>query len=813
MSDVGLRRRRRRARRATTAAGRTARPAGAAASSLLAAEGRAPVPAPAAVQGAAARRDRARRRCRWRTADWYAERGDRDPLGPCARALDPDGRARHARRTATSSPTTRCVLATGAEPVRPPVPGADARRRAHAAHASTTRSRSASGPSRARASSSRLRVHRLRGRRVAARRGAARSTLLSRGARAAGGAARRTRSAARLAGWLDEAGVERALRRRARARSSRGDGALRVDGLRRRELDADLVLLAGGVAPRRRRWPRAAGLALADDGEVAPTRDAHRAPRRPGLRRLPPRPPRRRRPAAARRALGRRARPGRGRRARRRRRRRARGTPCPASGRRSATRTLKYAAWGDGFDEVRVCEHGDGAFTAWYGAGGVLRRRAHPRPRRRLRRRPRLHRAGSAAAVTAAPGAVVVVPARDEAQRIGALPRARSAAQRGVAPERVRDRRRARPLHRRHARRGARPPPRDRPGRAHRRRPRGRRRIRAPARDGLACAPPGEAGARRPDRQHRRRHDARRRTGSPRSSRSPRAGAEAIGGAIVLADDEADGARPGGARRGARRAPGRASTPSSPATRRAEHHFFSGASMAVTARAYGSVGGLEPLPALEDEAFEARLERAGVPITRSAAVRVATAARTDGRAARGLARDLELGEWLARRRYDGARLRPATLRAAQGRRRRSPSSSRPASARRRSAGVLATAVVPFAEAGLVDQVVVVDGASRDGTAERAARAGARGPAEDELLPGSAPRAARATRCGGRWPRRRRHRRLHGRRHATTPTPRTCSASSARCSATRASTSSRPRSSGRSGRATVSSPTRAAASRS
>jgi len=34
-------------------------------------------------------------------------------------------------------------------------------------------------------------------------------------------------------------------------------------------------------------------------------------------------------------------------------------------------RTLKYAAWGDGFDEVRVREHGDGAFSAWYGADGV----------------------------------------------------------------------------------------------------------------------------------------------------------------------------------------------------------------------------------------------------------------------------------------------------------------------------------------------------------------------------------------------------------------------------------------------------------
>jgi len=28
--------------------------------------------------------------------------------------------------------------------------------------------------------------------------------------------------------------------------------------------------------------------------------------------------------------------------------------------------TLKYSAWGDGYDEARVVEHGGGAFTVWY---------------------------------------------------------------------------------------------------------------------------------------------------------------------------------------------------------------------------------------------------------------------------------------------------------------------------------------------------------------------------------------------------------------------------------------------------------------
>jgi len=43
-------------------------------------------------------------------------------------------------------------------------------------------------------------------------------------------------------------------------------------------------------------------------------------------------------------------------------------------------RTLKFVSWGDGFDRVRLVEHGGGAFTVWYGCGrrlvGVL---AHER--------------------------------------------------------------------------------------------------------------------------------------------------------------------------------------------------------------------------------------------------------------------------------------------------------------------------------------------------------------------------------------------------------------------------------------------------
>ena len=33
--------------------------------------------------------------------------------------------------------------------------------------------------------------------------------------------------------------------------------------------------------------------------------------------------------------------------------------------------TLKYVAWGDGWDEANLVDHGDGAFTVWYGQEGV----------------------------------------------------------------------------------------------------------------------------------------------------------------------------------------------------------------------------------------------------------------------------------------------------------------------------------------------------------------------------------------------------------------------------------------------------------
>ena len=75
----------------------------------------------------------------------------------------------------------------------------------------------------------------------------------------------------------------------------------------------------------------------------------------------------------------------------------------------------------------------------------------------------------------------------------------------------------------------------------------------------------------------------------------------------------------------------------------------------------------------------------------------------------------------------------------------------PARARvRRHVGGIVESAAGAARAGRVDELVVVDAASGDGTAEIARRARAqRPPPESRLLPASARCSARATRCGGR----------------------------------------------------------------
>ncbi len=169
----------------------------------------------------------------------------------------------------------------------------------------------------------------------------------------------------------------------------------------------------------------------------------------------------------------------------------------------------------------------------------------------------------------------------------------------------------------------------------------------------------------------------------------------------------------------------------------AEHHHFAGASLGITAAVYRSVGGIESLSALEDAAFANRLAVHGVPVVRASDVRVYTSARRSGRARRGLSVDLEVSTWLERRRYDATdfpidrlkRLKRETSIAVV-----IPTKECAATI----AGVLARTVRPLAQAGLVDEIVVIDCDSTDGTAEVAEAAGARVVQQDEVLAEAGP---------------------------------------------------------------------------
>jgi glucosyl-3-phosphoglycerate synthase len=210
-------------------------------------------------------------------------------------------------------------------------------------------------------------------------------------------------------------------------------------------------------------------------------------------------------------------------------------------------------------------------------------------------------------------------------------------------------------------------------------------------------------------------------------------GARAIGGLVELDPDEAC-ALPAAvlddrARRAARRMEvvlAHEDLPEPPVT---EHHHFSGASLAVTAQTYRECGGLPVCAALEDEAFERELRQRRIAIHRSDAVRVKTSARTEGRAPRGLARDLSLSSWRARRTYRADQFPLERLLAAKD---ASIALVLPAREVAATIGSIAADAVSLKHAGLLDEVLVVDAASRDGTAEVAERAGVTVVQENDL---------------------------------------------------------------------------------
>ena len=209
------------------------------------------------------------------------------------------------------------------------------------------------------------------------------------------------------------------------------------------------------------------------------------------------------------------------------------------------------------------------------------------------------------------------------------------------------------------------------------------------------------------------------------------AGAQAIAGLIELDADEAEGLPAPVRRRRERDAATRLRQVRllDPA---AAHHHAAGASLGVTASTYRRVGGIEPLPALEDAAFAERLARHGVRLLRSSDVKVRTSARVDGRVRRGLSVDLAVSGWLERRRYRAAEFSIAQLqrskRATTVTRDRAGQGVRRHDLRRSCAGRPA----PLVDAGLVDDLVVVDAGSGDGTAGVAAGCGARVLQQDEI---------------------------------------------------------------------------------
>jgi glucosyl-3-phosphoglycerate synthase len=211
-----------------------------------------------------------------------------------------------------------------------------------------------------------------------------------------------------------------------------------------------------------------------------------------------------------------------------------------------------------------------------------------------------------------------------------------------------------------------------------------------------------------------------------------RAGAEAIGGLIELDPAERQALDPQALtvreRSAARRLIGALEQTAGKAT--VEHPHFSGASLALTAAAYRRCGGLPVRAALEDEALAQALTRQGTVIHRSRRVRVRTSARTDGRAPRGLAQDLARADWRARRTYRANEFSLERLLAVK---QHTVALLLPAREVAQTIGPIAETALHLEDAGLLDEVLVIDAASQDGTAAIAGRMGLQVAQENEIL--------------------------------------------------------------------------------
>jgi glucosyl-3-phosphoglycerate synthase len=212
-----------------------------------------------------------------------------------------------------------------------------------------------------------------------------------------------------------------------------------------------------------------------------------------------------------------------------------------------------------------------------------------------------------------------------------------------------------------------------------------------------------------------------------------RAGAEAIGGLIELDPTERQALAPQALTVREQRVAQRLTDALelTPNEGTVEHPHFSGASLALTAAAYQRCGGLPIRAALEDEALAQALTRGGIAIHRSRRVRVRTSARTDGRAPRGLAQDLTRADWRARRAYHASEFPLERLLDAK---QQSVALVLPALEVAQTIGPIAETAARLKDAGLLDEVLVIDAASQDDTVAVARRTGLPVAQESELLP-------------------------------------------------------------------------------
>jgi glucosyl-3-phosphoglycerate synthase len=122
-----------------------------------------------------------------------------------------------------------------------------------------------------------------------------------------------------------------------------------------------------------------------------------------------------------------------------------------------------------------------------------------------------------------------------------------------------------------------------------------------------------------------------------------------------------------------------------------------------------------------------------IPILRASDVRVRTSARSVGRVARGLSVDLAVSSWLEQHRYRADTFAIEDLQAAKGAERISVII--PTKRCAETIGpILDTTVAPLRQAGLVDEVLVIDARTGDGTPQVAAAHGARVVDQDDVRP-------------------------------------------------------------------------------